>query len=468
MARSRFGRAIAVLVAAIVVSSAVIGIAYYLSPATAPVTYPSLAANLTVNNATTYSVGTGFLGVNLRADFPMGAQGSAVTATPARLVRWPGGALADRFDPLALNGTGLIYGTGGSPSPAPTTAADFVRWCESAGCRAIVTIPGEVDQPSYAQREVSYFESTLGFRPAYWEVGNEPALWPHWGYPWTDWQPGQNSTPSPLQYAQELAAYISAIRTVDPLTPILGLPGTGTGGIGETSWIEATVAVNGPNLSALAIHVYPAGTYSVSASAADLFTSLADSDSLLARVAADENAIRLACSSCRIAILADEVGVESSATGAPVSFPWVPFEAVEIAQGVESGVTGMLFWTSQGSYPGSWLSGSGSPQLTYGLFETLPSTFPTVAHAITVGTAASGVYAIQFGPDALHPSLVVLVNANVTYTIDVNLSSVVPPGLSGSVLTWSNSTAFPVSHSWNPASTAEWSLPPDSLLEWVA
>jgi len=455
------------LVVAIVVSTAIFAVAYYVPPAAGPPpNYPTVKGNLTLANNSSYAIPASFLGVNLRADFPIGAQGTAIAATAARLVRWPGGALSDRFDPLALNASGLIYAQGALPYPAPMPAVAFVQWCLAAGCRAIITVPGEVDSPSYAAQEVAYFEEVLHFRPAYWEVGNEPSLWRHWGYPWSDWLVGQNSTPSPVQYAPEVAAYIQAIRAVDPSAPILGLSGSGTIDPEELTWIAATVAVNGPNLSAIALHVYPAGAYSPGESAAELFASLDGPDSLPARVAAATSIIRLTCSTCSIAIIADEVGVTTSSTGAPVSFPWVPYEAAEIIQGIQPNLSGLIFWTSQGLYPGSWLSGSGSDQLMYYLFQSIPNPFPTRAVPLSVVSIATGVSGILLGPDPSHPSLVLLVNANVTYSVKVDLSAIVPTTLGGSVLSWSNTTSSPVSQAWRVSSSASTVLLPDSILIW--
>lgn len=464
---SRFSLLVGVLVVAIVVSVAAVGVTIYLTPSPGPPHYPVVEGNLSVTSLSADAIPTPFLGVNARADFPITAQGAAIAATPARLVRWPGGGLADRLDPLALNGTGLIYGGAGTPYPASSSAEEFVAWCRSVGCAAVVTLPGEIDSPSYATGEVAYFVDALHFRPAYWEIGNEPALWSHWGSPWSDWQAGQNSTPGPVQYAQEVASYLAAIRTVDPTTPVLGLPGTGTGSSDETTWVEATVSINGPNLTAIAIHVYPAGTYASNVSPAVLFSSLESAAAVPARVAADEAAIRLACASCRISILVDEAAVESSATGGVATFSWVPYEAVEILQAIEANASGVLFWVAQGSYPGSWISGSGSPGLTYPLFQSMPNPFPSTGYPLGVVTVATGVYGMLFGTVPSHPSFVLLANTNVTESVHLDLSRVVPVGLTGTVLSWSGITSAPVASAWGAQSTFQ-TLLPDSVLMWEA
>ena len=380
---------IALLVVAIVLSGALVTWGFYTHPRErATPSYPTANATLTPSaGATPRTIGPDFLGINLRATFAMqGAQGSAVAASGVHLVRWPGGDLGDRLDPLALNGTGLVYGGPGAPLPPATTAAEFAAWCKSVSCSAIVTLPGEIDDPSFAAQEVSYFVQSLGFRPAYWEVGNEPDLWTHFGVAWADWAPGQTFGTDPTLYAQEVASYVSAIRAVDPTTPIIGLPGVGAGGFGEESWVQATVRVNGPNLSAVAIHVYPIASNLTGGGLAGLFGDLNNSNGIPTRVAAAEATIAATCASCRVAVLVEEAGVASGATAnTSAGFPWVTFEAAELVQAIESGSGGLAYWAAQGSYPGAWLSPNGAVQPT-----SVVQPSPTVsAQDVTVGPLAT-------------------------------------------------------------------------------
>src|SRR4029077_6850449 len=110
--------------------------------------------------------------------------------------------------------------------------------------------PAEIDSPSTAAYDVAYTEQVLQFRPAYWEIGNEPAIWTHFQLPWSEWAPAQNLNATPVQFAQVVQRYVTAIHAVDPSAAIIGLGGVGTGAYGETPWITSTVRLNGPNLSA--------------------------------------------------------------------------------------------------------------------------------------------------------------------------------------------------------------------------
>ena len=467
---SRFGKLVAVLVGVAIVFAGLVGLGIYFAPGPSPPTYFTLPANLTSEGpGQARAITPGFLGVNLRADYALpGSQGPAVAAAGIQLVRWPGGALADRLDPLADNDAGLIYGGGeGLPYPPASTAAQFVRWCGSVSCRAIISLPGEIDNPAYAAEEVNYFLQTLSFRPAYWEIGNEPAVWTHFGVAWTDWQTNQTATCDPTEYASVVSAYIAAIRGVDPTTPFIGLPGVGTGAYLEPDWISATVAVNGPNLSAVAIHAYPSGSDLGNGSLEGFFSSLNGPGGLPARVSQDSQAILSACPTCRISLLVDEMGVASStALGAVAGFPWIPFESAEVVQALDLNVSGAAFWVSQGTYPGSWLTSSGSTQEVYSLFSTLLNPLPSTLEPISVESVVRGVYATSLGPTSSSVGLVIVVDANATLGISVNLLPIVSLASPGEVWTWSNTTGTPSAGPWGSGQPTTWTLPPDSLLVW--
>lgn len=468
MAKGRSNLVITILVVAIVVSGGFVAWGLYAYPVhPSPPTYPTTSARLSATpGGASRPLATDFLGINLRATFAMqNPQGSTVAASGVHLVRWPGGDLGDRLDPLALNGAGLIYGGPGGALPPATTAAQFVSWCKSTNCSAIVTLPGEIDNATYAAGEVAYFLHALGFRPAYWEVGNEPALWTHWGVAWTNWGAGQLYGTNPAEYAAEVASYISAIRAVDPSTPIIGLPGVGTGGFGETSWVQATVQVNGPNLSAVALHVYP--VFANTTVPSEILDGLVGVDSLGVRVPAAEATLTSTCSSCRISVLVEEAGVAAGATNATVAgFPWVTFEAAEFVQAVESGAAGLAYWASQGTYPGAWLSPNGVVQPTYTLVASLLNTLPLSWDPTNLSSTVGMLYAAALGGSAGAPTMVVFVNANTTWAVRANLTSLVGYAPSGSATEWTNSTSAPVAAM--PESPFTWTVLPDSILVWRA
>ena len=218
---------------------------------------PPASADVDVQwNATPTNLSNGFWGADVRVFSEIGSpQVSEWQTSPLTVARWPGGAVADGYNytsnVITKNGGGTLH------SSSRRTAVHHV--VSTGPLRGHLRVPAEINQPATAAYYVSYTENTLHFHPAFWEIGNEPGLWEEFNLPWSQWHLGSDSPVTPAQYAQVVHAYIAAMRAVDPTIRIIGLPGTGLGASQETTWLADTVAVNGPNLSAVAIHVYSAG-----------------------------------------------------------------------------------------------------------------------------------------------------------------------------------------------------------------
>lgn len=196
-------------------------------------------------------------------------QGDLVNATPVRMVVFPGAIGGDLFNPFnssiaewnKQNRTWSLDWV--NTSQHGTSVRAFIAWCRSIGCTAIFQVPGEIDNASFAREIVNYTVNRTGlnFTPAFWEVGNEPGLWRNWNLSWDLWVHSNRLAPTPMQYALEVRNYtIQMDQAVPGYTPkILGLPGVGTGSGGKSNpWTNDTIQINGPNLSGIGIHVYPA------------------------------------------------------------------------------------------------------------------------------------------------------------------------------------------------------------------
>jgi len=314
LTRRRFDTILTALAVGIALSGALVYFSYGAPPTPPAPLVPTLNATLSVNlTQKPTPLSAELLGINVRADSSInGTQGSAVTATSVRFLRWPGGGLADRYDPFGPNGTAAIYSDNGSFTSAASTPADFVGWCRSIACSAIVTVPGEIDQPALAAQEVRYFEAALGFFPAFWEIGNEPGVWDHFAVSWNEWKPNQTASPSPTQYAELVHRYVSSMRSVDPTARFIGLPGIGGSNASESTWIKETLAVNGPNVSAVALHIYPAGRTANNTTLSDFLESLSGPNGLPSRVVTARTTIAETCGNCSISLIVDEI---AAATG---------------------------------------------------------------------------------------------------------------------------------------------------------
>ena len=392
-----------------------------------------------------------------------------MNATPTRTLVWPGGELGDEMD--IVNGT--VHLPSGGESSAATGARAFVDLCRSIRCQAIFQVPGEIDSPATAANVVRFVEHDLGFSPMAWEVGNEPGRWTHFGQPWSTWGRSSTTPPSPQQYADLVHQYLAAMRAVDPTVRMIGLPGTGHGSYQEASWIAATVQENGPNLSGVAIHVYPAGLGPPSPSGASLaqfFGTLEDKASLPVRVPLDEAAIRSACPSCSpIPIYVTELG---SAITAGYDGPFVsgydqaPYIVAEVAQAIHLDLAQLDYFAVEHSSDGSWFTSPEASHPIYQLYAELLSRLGSEVLPTNVSTSVGGIYAIATaGATPTTPIDLLVDNVNSTDSIAFPTAST---GLdaSGPIETWSwnGSTSGPTTTYWPHGLPSSWTVDPASLV----
>ena len=437
-------------------------------PLARPLGSPLLTATLTVRNSTVTVLGGAFWGADVRPYYTLGpAEGAAFNATPLVFLRWPGGTIADQYNYTANR----IYGDGGTYYSPPTNESKFIAWCRTVSCGAIFQLPAEIDSPSTAAYYVAYTERTLGFSPSYWEIGNEPAQWTHFGSGWANWTSTQNVNATPGTYAQVVHDYISAIRAVDANAKFVGLPGVGTGAYNENVWIQATVKSNGPNLSAVGIHVYPAGgsTVAGNVTVAAFAQTLLGKASLTHRIPVDAAAIRSACPKCKpIGIFVTELG--SGTQGGPYTgymgrFADVPYLSAEIAQAMLQGVPNLDLFAFESSYSGSILNASGVPTQTYTLYsQVLDHLEPVVLNSTLLG-APTNFYVVAARNASSTAYSLLMVNANVSASASVNLlASGLPLLSSGQYWSWNGTTRAPLTGSWSLVTPALWTIPPRSVL----
>lgn len=412
-----------------------------------------------------------FWGTTVLATVPInGTTGLEVNATSAKEIVWPGGYLGDEMD--YLNGT--IHGVGGGTRKAVTNASQFVGWCRAVGCHAVFQVPGEIDSPSTAARYVQYVEQTLHFSPDLWEIGNEPALWKKFGLPWSQWANHSTSAPTPTQYADLVHQYITAMKAVDSHIRIVGLPGIGKGAAGETDWLSATVGENGPNLSAVGIHVYPGGLGPSNRANATLQNFLGylndTSASLPARVPPDLAAIRSACPGCApISLMVTEFGTvisghyEDRYIG---GFPQVPFVAAELVQAIDLNISQMAYWTlDQVGAPPAWFPAANSSRPIYQLYSEILSRLGDGVLPLRLSSSVGGVYAVATTGNATSPVDLLVVNANATHSISFSTTA---SGLNASgpfeVWTWNSSSTIPVVRYWPSGLPTNWQEPAASVV----
>jgi hypothetical protein len=435
---------------------------------------PQVVVNetLTVRNQTTNNL-SDFWGTGLNPGYNLTNLTNETEGTPVNWVVWPAGDVADTFN--MTNGTTW---TNGVSTRILNNESQFVAACKAISCRAIFTVPGEIDNPTLGAYEVWYTERVLNFTPAFWEIGNEPFRWQHFGQNWTRWNSIALPPPTPTQYAWVVHAYIAAMKNVDPNLRFIGLPGIGNGAGPDWQWLTATVQINGPNLSAVAVHDYPGEDGTKNATLGNFLGSLtANKTYMVTRFAADEKAVRsavanISCTTCSIQFFVDEFGAitqQSYDQAYMDSYAEIPFVTAELLMMSESNVSNADLFELRSDYNGSLFNGVGLPFPLDTLYtQVLPhyDTFPL--NTSVTGTLQEGIFAgVSESPSANSITLLA-VNTNPTQTVQLNVAGGVFPSW-GTYEAWTetNSTSFPngtVAQSYGSENGTGWVLPPLGVL----
>lgn len=379
-------------------------------------------------------------GVNVASVHPFNASDARlVAATSTRYLRFPSGKYTEWMNWTS----GVLTEPDGTRVGATTSLATFVDSCEDIGCEAILSLPAEIDSPATAAYDVAYTEHDLRFTPAYWEIGNEPTTWTHFGQPWSEWAtPGPEVTPE--QYAGLVQQYIAAIRQVDPGTPILGLAAAEQGN--PTAWIPPLLALDGRSLAGISIHAYPAVPTPVIVNPIRYFSSLAyGPDALPTVLPVYLSTIAASCPGCSLQLFMTETGTSPAGSGAYESydstFEGALYEAAEVTQLLGQKVANVDWFTFQGGYAGAWLTTTGQPTPTFEFFSRI---FPQlgVEYIPTHVAGYAGVYAAGT-MDGPHGYALLVVNTNVATYVTFGLEQAGFTSSTVSSLYWPVGTEVP-------------------------
>lgn len=428
-------------------------------------------------------------------------EGSLVRSTPTEIVVWPGAGAGDDYNPMS----NTLYSSAGVVAPTtPTNLTEFIAWCRTISCSAIFQVPGEIDNASFAAADVNFTEHRLGFHPAYWEIGNEPELWKHWGRPWSEWAGSAPVTVTPTAYAWEVHNYTAAMRAVDPSIRIIGLPGTGraNGPYQLDTWVAATVGVNARNLSGIAFHVYPAGAFRHDTTLTNFYAAIDGPSSLTARILSVRSTIRntteAVCPSCApIPVLVTEVGSALSHwdySSYSVGYPGGLNLAAQTVEAMDLNLTNIDLFATVSTTSNSWFDLNGTPRPDYTIYSQILSHLGTEIRPVHLLPPDSPLYrgsntslaANLYGVATLDPrsgnrSDLMVVNLNLS--TPVAFSPTLPrirAGTPTEVWTWRGrpdptdrgmeipATAAPVAHYYPHGIPVPWNLSPQSIVEFEA
>ncbi|HKV89696.1 MAG TPA: hypothetical protein VJQ43_00670 [Thermoplasmata archaeon] len=386
-----------------------------------------------------------------------------INQTPITTFRYGGGADVTNVT------AGLTYSDNGTASPVAGPAdSAFVTFCGWRHCHAIFAVPGEINDPGAVALSVRYVETTLGFHPDYWSIGNEPQTWTHFDIPWVKWRGTDASTPTPQEYAVSVQRDIAAMRSVDPTIRVIGIQSS-QGGDPLAAWLVPLLGMNGPNIAAVAYHSYPANMGSPDGTEAG-FLSAAFRLGFPHDYLETEAEVRAACPKCAIPVFVDEFN--GAGVGADNAFDQgyadVPIVAAAIAGGLQQNVSQFSFFDLQGVGTLSafgLLGPQGTLRPSYYLYSTFFRNLSVGAIQNTTVLGGPGQVAAVVGSNATTVSLMVS-NANGTVGLRLGLNgSSFPLTGKGIVWAWDPSLPFPsVSRFAAGSLPASWVIPPEGVL----
>ncbi len=408
---------------------------------------PPGTANLTLGGpiATT---GPDFWGIvpqtataNGLADDP--AIGKFLNATPFGAFRY-----ADLSDNCNISANVAYANAGGVSGPCALSIAALKAWCSSrtTPCETLLDLPAENNNSAEDAYIANWIVHTEGFQPTYWSIGNEPEMWTHYGIPWTQWSSSDRSTPSPLAYALEVRAVISAVRAVDPAGRFIGIEADCQC---IASWFQETVAINGPNLSAIAYHTYPSTSLATSESLAQFYDPLASSANLSTSSTIVRNDIRGWCAACdSLPILVTEynAGPGWAPSNLAGTYANAVFLAASTVQGLLANLTTLMVFNLQtgstSTFGYSMMNGADLVGPTGQLYTELLRYLPVgTVRSTRIPGAPWNVWPVATSNSTDAGLLVV--NADLTSWTNFSTADALPPGRA-TLISWQPGEAAPV------------------------
>ena len=370
------------------------------------------------------------------------ALGAFLNTTPITWFRFGGNGTS--YDPTS--GVDYIPPPGGGAYVATPlelwNLTWFKSWCDTRTphCLWLAFLPGEVNNSAFALHTAQWYHDDLGLVPEYWQFGNEPTGWTHYGENLSSWSTGDDATVSDAAYTTMVQDYISAISAAYPSDRYIALEAAcGC----NYDLAEATSAALGPAANVMSFHAFPSASGSTTQPSAFL-GALEGATNLTQSAARFRSALSAGCPTCSnvaVQIGAYQAGPPGGLSPLQDQFVGATFLAASIIQAIEANVSSFTVYDSDSLY--DTLGDAARPQGI--LYADLLANM-TMGRDYGVNfqdEGVGGVYGLLVH-NGSHQSLLI-VNTNSTYELDLTVSNATfPVGATGSEWSWGPQTATPV------------------------
>ncbi len=388
--------------------------------------------------------------------------GSYLNSTPVALVRF--GGTGEGYNPT----TQINYLPPSSGSGSYVATAQqlwnytwFKAWClsKTPHCAWLGYLPGEENDTKAAVHFAKWFHSVLGLAPTYWEFGNEPTQWRHFGKNFSTWSTADALQPSAIGYATMVHNYITAVRAVFPNDQFIGLEASCAC---NKQFAAYTAKVDGSLITSLAYHSYPSSSTS-STLLTGFYGLLSSSANISSSSARFRSGVTLYCTTCTnlpVELGEYQAGPFSSFSPFSVQFAGAAFFGASVVQAMQSNLTSLAAYNTNSLYNVTL----NTP--TYeGMFYQRILTNMTMGtdYGVTVSaTGIGGVFQVLIQNGSRESLLVINTNSTIGLTLHVS-STVFPTGVAGSDWIWTTGSTAPTTKTFT-ALPKSYSIAPQGIL----
>ena len=388
--------------------------------------------------------------------------GAYLNSTPITLVRF--GGAGQGYDPTTetnylppANGAGAYVAHHVELWNLPW----FKSWClsKTPHCAWLSYLPGEENNTGAALHVAKWFHSILNFVPTYWEFGNEPTQWTHYGKNLTKWSTADASAPTSTGYATMVHDYIQTVSALYPNDRFVGLEAACAC---NKQLAAETAKVNGAAVAALAYHSYPTSSTSSRQLTGfyGLLASLANISSTAAQFRSGVSGGCARCSTIPVELGEYQAGPFSAFSPFVGEYAAAPFLASSLIEAMQANLTTVSVYNIDNLYNAGAKNASFEGLLYQRILANL--TMGSDYRVSVRGSGVSGVYSVLIKNGTREAVLVVDTSLATGLSLKVP-SGVFPVGAQGSTWSWSPGTKVPsyASYSSLPGS---YSVPSQGIL----
>lgn len=370
------------------------------------------------------------------------ALGAFLNSTPITWFRFGGNGTS--YDPTT--GVDYVPPAGGGRYVATPHAlwnlTWFKSWCDAREphCRWMAFLPGEENDSQYALHTAEWYHQDLGLVPDYWQFGNEPTGWTHYGENLSAWSTTDDLPVSDNAYTTMVRDYIDAISAVYPSDRYIALEAAcGC----NYDLAEATSAALGPAANVMAFHAFPSASGSTTQPSAFL-GALEGSSNLTQSAARFRSALSAGCPTCSnvaVQVGAYQAGPPGGLSALQGAYVGAPFLAASIIQAIQANVSSFTVYDSDSLYNTTAMTVRPQGLLYQDILSNM-----TMGEDFAVNfqdEGIGGVYGLLVHNGSRQSLLIV--NTNSTYELNLTVSNATfPVGALGSEWSWGPQTATPV------------------------